>query len=224
MFLSLTRLLAGLVLPAFFAACLDIPDSPEPENTVSSISVYVVQEGKTDSSLLKIHPGNPATLKAEVLPQNLESKLHFSWYRDTLIGEGSSYRISSYAPEHSIPNRLMVTDSEGNSANLTFKVTVNSAPEFTPDFSPAQGDTLLGTSRTALTFSWKALDEEDAVLDYIMELDSTVYYVGALEKIQQSGLTPGAHRFRVIVRDSQGDADTLPLIQFYVVDSLEAAK
>ena len=57
-----------------------------------------------------------------------------------------------------------------------------------------------------------------------MELDTTCYHVGALEKVQQSGLHPGTHLYRVIVKDSEGDTDTLPLIKFYVIDTLEAKK
>ena len=80
------------------------------------------------------------------------------------------------------------------------------------------------TTRTSFTFSWKAYDNEDASLDYILELDTTHYYVGALEKIQQSGLQSGTHLFLVIVKDSEGDTDTLPPVKFYVVDTLEAKK
>lgn len=221
---SRVRLLVGLAVLALLAGCLDIPNTPKPESTVSRISVYVVQEGKVDSSLLKIHPGAPATLKAEIVPKDLESELQFGWYRDSLMGEGTSYTIPSREPSRSIPNKLVVTDREGNSASVSFSVTVNSAPKFNQDFYPAQGDTLFGTKRTAFTFSWKAEDSEDAVLNYTLELDTTSYPVGALEKVQQSGLEPGTHLFRVMVRDSEGDLDSLPFIKFYVVDTLEATK
>ena len=118
----------------------------------------------------------------------------------------------------------MVKDGEGNSGASNFEITVNSPPTFTEDFFPAQGDTLYGNARTSFTFSWKAYDNEDASLDYILELDTTHYYVGALEKIQQSGLLSGTHLFLVIVRDSEGDTDTLSPVKFYVVDTLEAKK
>jgi hypothetical protein len=221
---SRVRLLAGLAVLALLAACLDIPSTPKPENTVSHVSVYVVQEGKADSSFLKIHPGSSATLRAEIDPMYLESKLQFGWYRDTLMGEESSYTIPPRTSWRSIPNKLVVTDREGNSVSVNFSVTVNSPPKFSQEFHPAQGDTLFGTKSTAFTFSWKAEDNEDAILDYALELDTTRYSVGALEKIQQSGLEPGTHLFRVIVRDSQGDLDSLPLVKFYVVDTLEALK
>ena len=214
----------GLAVLALFAGCLDIPSTPKPESTVSHIAVYAVQEGKADSAFLKIHPGTPATLKAEIVPKELESELQFGWYRDTLMGEGVSYAIPSRTSSRSIPNKLVVTDREGNSASVHFSVTVNSAPKFSQDFYPAQGDTLFGTKLTAFTFSWKAEDSEDAVLNYTLELDTTSYPVGALEKIQQSGLEPGTHLFRVMVRDSEGDLDSLPFIKFYVVDTLEVTK
>lgn len=206
------------------AACLDIPDTPEPQNTASYVTVYAVQKGNADSTSLKIHPEDPATLKAEVHPKGLESELNFSWYRDSLLGSGATFNIPAYPEEDEIPNRLVVKDGEGNSVSSDFEITVNSPPTFTEDFFPAQGDTLYGTARTSFTFSWKAYDNEDASLDYILELDTTHYYVGALEKIQQSGLQSGTHLFLVIVRDSEGDTDTLPPVKFYVVDTLEAKK
>ena len=218
------RLLPAVAVAFLLCACLDIPDSPEPKNTASYVTVYAVQKGKADSASLKVNPESPATLKAEVVPRELESELDFAWYRDSLLGSGATFKISAYAEENSIPNRLVVKDGEGNTADLDFKITVNSPPTFTEDFSPAQGDTLYGTTRTSFAFSWKAEDSEDASLDYILELDTAHYYVGALEKIQQSGLQPGTHLFRVIVKDSEGDTDTLPLVKFYVVDTLEAKK
>lgn len=219
-----SRLLSVAVTAFLLVACLDIPDTPEPKNTASHVTVYSVQKGNSDSTSLKIHPENPATLKAEVRPKDLESELRFSWYRDTLLGEGASFKIPAYPEEDEIPNRLVVKDSEGNSVSSDFEITVNSPPTFTEDFFPAQGDTLYGTTHTPFTFSWKAYDNEDASLDYILELDTTHYYVGALEKIQQSGLQSGTHLFLVIVKDSEGDTDTLPPVKFYVVDTLEAKK
>ena len=214
----------GLTALVLLAACLDIPDSPNPEIADFRISVYITQKDKSDSTLLKIHPENPATLKAEVFPKSLESELKFSWYRSSLLGEKSSYRIPSDPEDSEIPNKLVVKDREGNSVSVEFKITVNSAPGFYPDFSPAQGDTLYGTKNTPFTFSWNAVDIEDDVLNYTLEIDTTVYPVGSLEKIQQSGLAPGIHLFRVIVVDSEGDMDSLPFVKFYVVDTLEAAK
>ena len=62
---SQVRLLS--VATAFLlAACLDIPDTPEPQNTASYVTVYAVQKGNADSTSLKIHPEDPATLKAVV--------------------------------------------------------------------------------------------------------------------------------------------------------------
>ncbi|MBR2468900.1 MAG: hypothetical protein IKB43_01910 [Fibrobacter sp.] len=206
------------------AACLDIPNTPEPKNTASYVTVYAVQKDNADSTSLKIHPEDPATLKAVVHPRGLESELNFSWYRDSLLGSGVTFKIPAYPEEDEIPNRLVVKDDEGNSVSSDFEITVNSPPAFTEDFFPAQGDTLYGTVRTSFTFSWKAHDNEDASLDYILELDTTHYYVGALEKIQQSGLRAGIHLFQVIVKDSEGDTDTLPLVKFYVVDTLESKK
>lgn len=221
----MTRVRLLPVMTTFLlVACLDIPDTPEPQNTASHVTVYAVQKGSADSTSLKIHPENPATLKAVVHPKGLESELHFNWYRDSLLGSGSTFKIPAYPEKDEIPNRLVVKDGEGNSVASNFEITVNSPPTFTEDFFPAQGDTLYGTARTSFTFSWKAYDNEDASLDYILELDTTHYYVGALEKIQQSGLQSGTHLFLVIVRDSEGDTDTLPPVKFYVVDTLEAKK
>ena len=218
------RLLSVVAVAFLLGACLDIPDTPEPKNTASHVTIYAVQKGSADSASLKIHPEESATLKAEVQPKEIESELHFVWYRDSLLGKGASFKIPAYTEEDSIPNRLVVKDGEGNTTSIDFEITVNSPPAFTEDFSPAQGDTLYGTTRTSFAFSWKANDREDASLDYILELDTAHYYVGALETIQQSGLHSGTHLFRVIVKDSEGDTDTLPLIKFYVVDTLEAKK
>ncbi len=218
------RLLSVVAVAFLLGACLDIPDTPEPKNTVSHVTVYAVQKGDNDSASLKIHPESSATLKATIYPKGLEDDLDFAWYRDSLLGTGATFRIPAYAEEDSIPNRIVVKDGEGNSVSVDFNVTVNSPPAFTEDFSPMQGDTLYGSTRTSFTFCWKAYDSEDATLDYILELDSTHYHVGALEKIQQSGLQPGAHIFRVIVKDSESDTDTMPLVKFYVIDTLEAKK
>ncbi|MBR2212564.1 MAG: hypothetical protein IJ896_14140 [Fibrobacter sp.] len=218
------RLLSAVTAAFLLCACLDIPDSPEPKNSASYVTVYAIQEDKADSASLKIHPESPATLKAEVYPKDLEPELKFAWYRDSLLGNGTNFSIPAYAEEESIPNKLVVKDGEGNTATVNFEITVNSPPTFTEDFSPAQGDTLYGTPRTSFAFSWKAFDSEDRSLDYVLELDTAHYYVGALEKIQQSGLQSGTHVFRVIVKDSEGDTDTLPLVKFYVVDTLEAKK
>ena len=218
------RLLSAMAAAFLFCACLDIPDTPEPKNTASYVAIYAVQKGSTDSISLKIHPKTPATLKAEVHPKGLESELDFGWYRDSLLGTGESFKIPAYTDNADIPNKLIVKDGEGNFISVDFEVTVNSPPAFTKDFSPAQGDTLYGTTRTSFAFSWKAEDSEDATLDYILELDTAHYHVGALEKVQQSGLHPGIHIFQVIVKDSQGDTDTLPLVKFYVIDTLEAKK
>ena len=220
---SQVRLLS--VATAFLlVACLDIPDTPEPQNTASYVTVYAVQKGNADSTSLKIHPEKPATLKAEVHPKGLESELYFGWYRDSLLGSGATFKIPAYPEDDEIPNRLVVKDGEGNYVSSDFEITVNSPPTFIEDFFPAQGDTLYGTIRTAFPFSWKAYDNEDASLDYILKIDTAHYHVGALEKIQQSGLHAGIHLFQVIVKDSEGDTDTLPLVKFYVVDTLEAKK
>ena len=221
---TLVRLLLAVATAFLLCACLDIPGSPEPKNTASYLTVYAIQDGMSDSSSLKIHPESPATLIAEIQPKGLESELEFAWYRDSLLGSGATFNIPAYAEEDSIPNRLVVKDGEGNTADLNFEITVNSPPFFTEDFSPAQGDTLYGTTRTSFAFSWKAFDSEDISLEYILELDTAHYYVGALEKVQQSGLHPGTHLFRVIVKDSEGDTDTLPLVKFYVIDTLEVKK
>ena len=218
------RLLPLVTVSFLVGGCLDIPDTPEPKNTASSVTVYAVQTGSQDSTNLRIHPESPATLKAVVDPKDLESELDFAWYNNILLEKGATFKIPAYAEEDSIPNRLVIKDSEGNTASIDFKITVNSPPTFTEDISPAQGDTLYGTTRTSFAFSWKAEDREDNSLDYILELDTAHYYVGALEKIQQSGLHPGTHLFRVIVKDSEGDSDTLPIVKFYVVDTLEAKK
>ena len=221
---SQVRHISGIALLFLLEGCLDIPDTPEPKAVASSVAIYAVQEGQADSAILKIRPESKATLKAAVFPKELVSELDFSWYRDSLLGTGPIFDVPAYSANDSIPDKLIVKDSEGNTISLDFKVTVNSPPIFSDSFYPAQGDTLFGSSRTAFTFSWKAEDNEDESLDYIVELDTTSYLVGTLEKIQQSGFYPGLHLFRVIAMDSEGDSDTLPLVKFYVVDTLETAK
>ena len=161
----LTRVRLLPVMTTFLlVACLDIPDTPEPQNTASHVTVYAVQKGNADSTSLKIRPEKTATLKAVVHPKGLESELHFNWYRDSLLGSGETFKIPAYPEEDEIPNRLVVKDDEGNSVSSDFEITVNSPPAFTEDFFPAQGDTLYGTVRTSFTFSWKAHDNEDASL------------------------------------------------------------
>ena len=223
-FFSQVRLLSGMVALFFLGACLDIPNTPEPKNSISHVKVLAIQKDKSDSSSLKINPESSATLKADVVPKGLESELDFGWYRDSLLGKGATFAIPANTTEDSVPNKLVVKDKEGNATSVDFKLIINSPPFFTKDFSPVQGDTLYGTTRTSFSFKWNAEDAEDNVLNYILELDTTVYHVGALESVRQSGFHPGTHLFRVIVKDSEGDSDTLPLIKFYVVDTLEAVQ
>ena len=61
-------------------------------------------------------------------------------------------------------------------------------------------------------------DADDTLL-YTLTIDSTDYSAGALTQVQQSGIAPGNHKFRVRVEDSFGDADTLAWRKFTVTDT-----
>jgi uncharacterized alpha/beta hydrolase family protein len=87
---------------------------------------------------------------------------------------------------------------------------------------PADGDTLFGNSQTPFTFSWRSIDnDEDEQLQNVLEIDGTRYQVGELNQVLQSGFSEGAHSFRILVEDSLGDKDSLPVREFFVIDTLE---
>lgn len=207
------------------AGCLDLPDDPETGNKIERISLRISQPGIKDSSLLKIHPGDSATLFADVYPQQFRDEITFQWYyidlegEMELIGKGLSLGIST---EDYLPNFFIATDKEGNQEKGAFEIIVNSPPTLSNETTPANGDTLWGSSTMAFLFKWESTDIDEILgmdsLQHILQIDGNSYPVGPLTQIMQSGFSAGKHSFRVIAEDSRGDSDTLDARSFYVYE------
>ena len=210
------------------AGCLDIPDAPSDSRQVERIGISVSQEN-SDSTLLKIRPGDTATLNTEIYPRQYRSDLSFQWiYVDSLsrdssiLGRKDKYGISPEAID-SIPNVLKVTDSEGNSQTIAFHVIVNTPPSFSEESTPADQDTLYGNSRSSFLFQWETSSNDeflDDVIYHTLILDGNAKDVGKLTQVYQSGFSEGKHTFCVIATDAFGDSDTLETRTFYVLDTL----
>ena len=221
-------LMTASFLGLFLVGCLDAPDYTDSLKPVESIRVLVQQNGETYSTLLKVHPSDPATLYAEVSPEKYQEDLVFEWYhscngKDSLLDRGSSY--SFYPSNDSLPNKLIAFDGEGNCQTQEFTIVVNSIPILSDTTIPANGDTLYGTTASAFLFSWYSIDwdlNNNDTLFHTLDIDGKEFDVGTLLEVKQSGMSAGVHKFRVIVRDLYGDADTIAYKKFYVIDTLEA--
>ena len=218
-FLKRLALFCTLVTgPSLLAGCLEVQETPDVSESAPQISVLLFQAGHSDSTLLQATPLKKFTLRAQVSPDSLESSLHYRWTRGTAIIANTQEAVIKDTSK--IPNALTVTDDEGNSIQSSFKVLLNTPPQMDSAATPADGDTLYGNARTAFTFTWNANDADTGdTLSYTLTIDSTDYSAGSLTQVQQSGLIPGTHKFRVRVEDSFGDADTLVSHKFTVIDT-----
>ena len=222
---------SALLVAVFFcilfslAGCLDLPDDPETGNKIERISLTISQPGTADSTLLKIHPGDSATLVANVYPQQFRDEIAIQWfYIDAQIkknlGKGLTYGIAKNFTL--LPNYFVATDKEGNELAEAFEIIVNSPPTLSNETTPANGDTLWGSSTMAFLFKWESTDIDEILgmdsLQHILQIDGNSYPVGPLTQIMQSGFSAGKHSFRVIAEDSRGDSDTLDARSFYVYE------
>lgn len=231
-----TMVVFCLMLTATLVGCLDIPDAPDSNRRIEYANVYVVQKGISDSTTLKIHPSDPATLKVDVYPRQYKKELSFEWFRTGIfadssdlksVGTGDEFVIDEETAPIFIPNTLQITDQQGNSMTVKFNVIVNTPPKMDSVTTPANKDTLYGTLSTSFPFTWGATDPDlryEDSLSYVLIIDSVSYDIGSLTQIMQSGFNEGAHTFQVLVSDSHGDSDTLPVCHFYVVDTLGGKK
>ncbi|WP_405322920.1 hypothetical protein [Fibrobacter sp.] len=218
------------LLGVFLAGCLDAPSDPDDLQPVESVSIKIKQDKGDYSTVLKVHPSDSATILATVEPEKLQKDLSFKWYytfegKDSLLQKGEQFTFYPSRSESTIPNKLIVSDKEGNKQTYEFSVIINTAPVLSDSTIPVNGDTLYGTKESAFLFEWYSLDMDLAngdTLFHILEIDSTQYDVGTLMQVKQSGFKAGKHSFRIIVRDLYGDSDTIAYKSFYVVDTLEA--
>jgi hypothetical protein len=215
---SLAALFAGLAL----SACFDIPSTPDESQKVQNVSIYVKQEGEIDSTLLKIHPQNSAKIYAVVHPDQYSENLSFKWYReseedgDILLGSKTKYLVNKKPAQESIPNKLIVTDTEGNSLVTNFEIIINTPPQIDSIVSPQPSDTLYGNSNTSFLFEWVSHDNDNEYYTHTVLIDGTSYVVGEFSSIRQSGFDKGEHTFQVVVTDNYGDNDSSAVITFYV--------
>ena len=218
-----------LAAGGFLSACLDIPEAVDDSSKITQVEVLIKQFGQTSSEPLRVNANTKAELIAEVYPDKEKKKVKYYWYIDEdILDSGSTYKISTtfmsstFFSENFIPNRLVVKDREGSILEKEFHVSVNTPPELSKETIPADGDTLYGNSSTPFTFAWlsKEKDQNDR-LENILEIDGERYHVGELNQVIQSGFKEGTHTFRIIVEDLQGDKDSLPIQEFFVVDTLE---
>ena len=225
------RYICGAVfIAALFVlmCCLDIPDEPNTESQLEYVSIIVQQEGKEDSTLLKIHPSESSIVRSTVYPRQYKSQLSFQWSRHTkdssyVLGEGPEYIIEAKADKNKIPNELKVTDEAGNSLTKSFEIFMNMEPVLNKSTIPAPNDTLYGNKHSAILFKWYSYDNDsfdEDKLEHTLIIDGQTYPVGRLTQIRQSGFNEGAHSFQIIVFDTFGDSDTLAPVTFYMVDTL----
>lgn len=221
---------------AMFTGCLDIPDYPESNREIEYVSVYAVQKGNSDSTALKIHPSDSATLMIDVYPRQYKKELSFEWFgmspsTDTTevisLGSGDYFGIPSNTPQFFIPNRLVVYDKQGFSKTINFQVSINTPPQMGGETEPAKGDTLYGNQATSFLFKWNSTDPDlynGDKLSHTLVIDGIRYNLGSMQSILQSGFTPGEHSFYVIVTDNYNDCDSISPRKFYVVDTLGRSK
>ena len=223
-------LMAVTFFGLFLVGCLDAPDYPEAFTPVESIRILVKQKGDSSSTQLKIHPSDSATINAEVAPEKFQNDLKFEWFyssneKDSLLYSGANYTFYPTKDKKNIPNKLTVTDKEGNKDSQEFTVIINSLPVLSDSTIPAHGDTLYGSAKSVFLFAWYSIDTDmlnGDTLFHTLDIDGREFDVGTLLQVKQSGLATGEHKFRIIVHDLYGDADTLAYKSFFVIDTLEA--
>ena len=211
------------------AGCLDIPEAVDDSGKIVKVEVLVKQFGETSMEPLKLNSSEKAELIVDIAPDKEKDKVKYYWYIDEdLIDSGRTYAISTsfmsseFFRANFIPNRLVVEDREGSTLEKKFTVTVNTPPWLSNITTPADGDTLYGNSQTPFSFAWLSIDNDEGDhLQNILEIDGTRYQVGELNQVFQSGFSEGSHTFRILVEDSQGDKDSLPMQEFFVIDTLE---
>jgi hypothetical protein len=214
----------------FLAGCLDAPSDPQEPQTVEYISIMVQQKNKDFSTVLKVNPSDSANIKAKVYPEKFSDELSFAWIysndnRDSLLAIGRTYSFYPNRSGTSLPNKLIVSDKEGNQKFYDFTIVINTPPVLSDSTIPFNGEKLYGSPESAFLFEWYSIDMDLSngdTLFHILEIDSIQYDVGTLLQVKQSGFKAGEHTFRIIVRDLYGDADTLALKKFYVIDTLGA--
>lgn len=222
--------MAAMFFGLFLIGCLDAPDYPEPFTPIDSIRILVKQKSDTFSTQLKVYPSDSAVVKAKVIPEKYQNDLTFEWFysiekKDSLLGRNAEYSFFAAKAGAIIPNKLIIADKEGNKDSLEFNVIINSPPVLSDSTVPANGDTLYGSHNTAFLFAWYSIDMDmlnNDTLYHILEIDGRPFDVGTLLQVKQSGFNAGEHKFRIIVQDLYGDADTLDYKKFYVIDTLEA--
>lgn len=215
----------GLFLLFLNIGCLEIPKKPDFNSKVKEIGVLLIKDDYADSLRLKTNADEPFVLKAFVDPALYAPDLEFYWYRDTtLLGDSIAIAIDTPFTHYNVPNRLKAIDVEKNSLLLEFKVFLNHPPTMAFKTTPANLDTIYGNFFTAISFSWRSSDnDENDLLQHFIKIDNTVYATGELTSIQQSGFKPGVHTFSIWVADPFGDADTLGLKTFVLIDTVGGA-
>ncbi len=223
-------LMAVTFFGLFLAGCLDAPDYPETFTPIDSIRILAKQKGDSFSTQLKIYPSDSATIKVQVLPEKYQNDLTFEWFystdkKDSLLGHGEEYSFYPTKDRKNIPNKLISTDREGNKESQNFTVVINSPPVLSDSTTPANGDTLYGSSKSVFLFAWNSIDVDmlnGDTLFHTLDIDGKEFDVGTLLQVKQSGFNAGEHKFRIIVHDLYGDTDTLAYMKFFVIDTLEA--
>lgn len=207
-------LLAGCLL----WGCLDIPSDPDTSSLVTSVSIFVEQYGKKDSTYFKINSNDSAAIVAKVHPQKAQKDLQFYWINGgEILDSGSTYLI--YIKEYPfVPDSLVIVDKEGNKIGQRIRLIVNAPPTLSPKTVPADGDTIVASRDTPIQFQWKSFDPDYIDhLSHTLVLDGVHYELDDITSIKQSGFGKGKHLFKVIVTDAYGDMDSTRTQSFYVI-------
>ncbi|SHK53253.1 hypothetical protein [Fibrobacter sp. UWEL] len=198
-------------------ACLDVPSEPSSSGKAKSVSVYVVQNSVTDSTLLKINTQDSAKFVAQVKPSKYEDQLTYTWYHDDdKLASGISY-TDQFLLEEDVPNRVVVKDKEGNTLESNFTFILNTPPRLSATMIPADSTVFTIGEKQSIEFKWYYYDSDDndEITSYLT-LDNEVYTLGSLSSIVQSGFSAGEHSFSITVVDKNGDKASSKMRVFFV--------
>lgn len=199
------------------SACFDIPSEPSEQKSVNKVSVYIKQGEIVDSSLLKIHPQEDATIFATAHPSKYTGDLDYEWYKeDVWLGNGEKYFITKNMAAKKIPNKLIAKDAENNEFVLHFDIVINTPPTIDSITKPQPNTAFYGNTKTSIQFEWYSHDKDNEDFTYTILMDDESYVVGEFNSIRQSGFSEGEHTFQVIVTDNYGDSDTSDVVKFFL--------
>lgn len=202
-------------------ACLDIPSKPSSSGKVTSLKVYNVQNGIKDSTDFHINAKDTAIFIAQVFPDKYEDRLEYTWFHDNdELHYGKTFK-DFFELEEDTPNRVVVTDRQGNSIEKTFHFILNTPPSLSSRIYPANNSEFLVDETQVIEFQWFVEDSDNDMVTSILTIDNQVYDLGNLTSIAQSGFSPGPHTFSIEIFDPYGGNAKSSVYHFNVINPEE---